>query len=306
MLTLRSPRRLLREQLDVLTTHLPGLRDAVPDSVHESRIATRRIRELLGLLSRSDEPEDDLIQDVRRVGKCLGRVRELDVMRAQLDDIERRVPSVAIAAAAARRGLAPRRRDERRHMVKAFERLELSRLIRGLDSRSGDFAGWRPLPRWTAPWVAELRRRIAERAASVAASVDHGSGVYFANRAHATRIAVKKLRYTVEIAEVTGLWRPPRLLKDLKRIQARLGEAHDIQVLLDHLQELAADTPVAPAEIRTLEEALELEVDELHQQYLASRDRLKRICDVCSGHHLARGNRSGLSVNRASTLRSTR
>ncbi len=289
MITARSPKTLLREQLGVLSAHVPGLRDAVPDSVHEARVATRRIRELLGLLPQGGaRPEDDVMDDVRRMGKKLGRVRELDVMRLRLDRAEALFPATALAVASARRGLTPKLRSERRRMVESLEHVDLPRLIQRTNRRGADLGGRLTILPWTRAWTVELRRRIAAHADRVAESVEHGSGVYFSDRAHSTRISIKKLRYSVEIADATGVWRPANLLKDVKRIQSLLGDAHDIQVLLDHLQELTVDTSVAPGEIRALEEVLEAEVAERHRRYLAQRERLKAICLACAGRRAAR------------------
>jgi hypothetical protein len=98
---------------------------------------------------------------------------------------------------------------------------------------------------------------------------------------HAMRIAVKKLRYSVELAEQTGLWRPPRLLRDLRRIQATLGELHDAQVLLDRLRALLPRETVATREHALLASALHADVDGYYHDYLATRDRLRAICVAC-------------------------
>ena len=41
---------LLDEQASVLRTQLSGVYDGTPEAVHDSRVATRRIRELLALV----------------------------------------------------------------------------------------------------------------------------------------------------------------------------------------------------------------------------------------------------------------
>jgi CHAD domain-containing protein len=63
---------------------LPGIRDGRPDSVHDARVACRRLRELLPLLddTRAAEAKPVLVA----AGNQLGRVRDLDVMIALLND----------------------------------------------------------------------------------------------------------------------------------------------------------------------------------------------------------------------------
>ncbi len=131
-------------------------------------------------------------------------------------------------------------------------------------------------------WRVPLRERIASHARAVADAVEHGSGVYFPNRSHATRIAAKKLRYSVELATVTGLWRPPRLLRDLKRIQATLGDLHDAQILLDRLADLVPRDDVAKRDRAVLASALRADIDGYHKEYLTKRERLRAICDACT------------------------
>jgi len=106
--------------------------------------------------------------------------------------------------------------------------------------------------------------------------------VYFPKRAHEARIEVKKLRYRVELADCTGLWRPPRLLRDLRRIQNTLGDVHDAQVLLDQIDELVPEEAVAARDRTLLKCALRSELAARHADYVAKRDRLRAIAAACA------------------------
>jgi hypothetical protein len=110
-------------------------------------------------------------------------------------------------------------------------------------------------------------------------AVDHGSGVYFPQRTHAIRIAVKKLRYAVEVAHEVQLWTPPRLLKDLRRLQARLGDIHDHQLLRDRLGELAG--PADAGELLLMDGLLRADIERGHGEFIARRSRLQLIADAC-------------------------
>jgi CHAD domain-containing protein len=163
-------------------------------------------------------------------------------------------------------------------MIKALERLSLARRVALPGVAAGALALWRERLRPTAEWRAALRERIGTHARSVASAVDHAGGVYFPNRAHAVRIAAKKLRYSVELAERTGLWRPPRLLRDLRRVLGTLGSLHDAQVLLDRLDDLLPRDEVDGRDRRPLQSAVRTEIADAHAAYIERRERLHAIC----------------------------
>jgi CHAD domain-containing protein len=96
------------------------------------------------------------------------------------------------------------------------------------------------------------------------------------------RIQTKKLRYAVEAAEQSGVWQPPRLLKDLRRIQAVLGEAHDVQRLLDETAALIESTLETGNSVEILEQLWRAQLLDSHRAFLLERDRLRLICSACS------------------------
>lgn len=277
-----SPREILSDLLVELLGHMPGVRDGNAESVHEARVATRRLREVVPLMTRSHPEKVRAVKAVfRRAGRRLGRVRELDVIREHLERLEERVPEAAVAAALARRTVGERQASARRKLIKSLERLRLGRFAKGAHLSTGAFERLRHPARAFSDWRAPLRDRIVARARNLAEAVEHGSGVYFPNRLHTIRIAAKKLRYSVELAERTGVWRPPRLLRDLRRIQATLGALHDAQVLLDRLDEFVPRDAAGKADVASLASALRVDIDRYHQEYLAKRDRVRAICEAC-------------------------
>ena len=95
------------------------------------------------------------------------------------------------------------------------------------------------------------------------------------------RISTKKLRYSVELAQLTGVWKPRHLIGDLRDVQETLGHLHDAQVLLDELDGLVAEGEAAAGEIALLQQGLKSDIAERHAEYLAQRDRLSAICAAC-------------------------
>ena len=278
-MSLHHPTRLVQRHVKDLRLLFPRLRDGDVEDVHQARVATRRLREALPLMA-SAHPVEDTARMLKDVARALGAVRELDVMREALIAAEEWVPAGAAAAAVARRSLAGRQDGARRQLIKTLERSRAEGILRKAMPAS------RPLVRLlhaagsSRRWQQALRERIHARAEDVAAAFQHASGVYLPNRLHRLRIAVKKLRYSVEAADAVGLWRPRHLVRDLKRMQARLGEIHDWQVVLDRLDELVTDDTQAAAR-RALADGIGALVRSRFSEYLERRARLEQAAAAC-------------------------
>lgn len=268
-------------RVDEFLSHLPGVRDGSVESLHEARVASRRIRELLPLAG--EDPRARAAEPVIvEAGRRLGHVRDLDVMIDTLDRKERTLPAAALAIAAARRSLRLKVDRDRRALVKALEELELGRVAALRDGRAPAAAAWRARlgssARSYRPMVVD---RISLRAHKLRTSVINATGLYFPNRVHAVRIATKQLRYIVEIAADTATWTPPHLLNDLKKIQTTLGALHDAEVLRGRVDALVEDV-VPKAETSLLVGTLCDDITRLHADYLRRRERLLAIADACT------------------------
>src|SRR5688572_8070355 len=91
--TMVFPATVLQSEIDALLGYLPLVRDGDVEGIHGARVVTRRLREALPLFARSF-PEDvrRVKRIVRRAGRQLGDVRELDVMDAELMKRAARMP----------------------------------------------------------------------------------------------------------------------------------------------------------------------------------------------------------------------
>jgi CHAD domain-containing protein len=144
--------------------------------------------------------------------------------------------------------------------------------------------------------AASVRRRAARRAERLRAAIDNAAGIYLPDRLHQVRIAVKKLRYAIEIARQVS---PPRRSRTgassrsirsvngqiavLKRAQDLLGRMHDLEVLIARTRAVQG-APSAPnlrlsGDLDRLVRRLETECRQLHGLYMASRSQLTVICD---------------------------
>ena len=115
-----------------LLDRFPAVRDGDVEAIHDARVATRRMRAVLPVLA-ACHPDVDLksvSRTVRRAGRALGRVRDLDVALALAGDLEQRLPMAAGRTAEVRRALVSHQLAERRHLVKEMDRLPLADLSR--------------------------------------------------------------------------------------------------------------------------------------------------------------------------------
>ena len=273
MLAVRRPMSLLREQVATLESYLSAVRDGDPEGIHQARVATRRIRELLPLTAagRHGDTADELVDEFRSVGRALGAVRDADVQTALLRSLETRIPGAAPALVLLRQRHERRRLALMRALIKEFERIEMERLL-----ESVQHGVVRAMRHTAARWDRRLRRVVADRAADAREAIVYATGVYFPKRAHKARIAIKKFRYATEIAAATGLWNAREIIRELKKGQDLLGRVHDRQELLDALPAGDGSYPegIGREQIELVAQVVEAEAHDLHGRYLSRREGL--------------------------------
>jgi len=294
--TKRSPSDLLlRQRLAVLTRTLAGARAGDVQAIHQTRVATRRLREAVALMP-SRGIGRKLQRAARRVGRALGPVRELDVALQTLDELQHAGEASPAAVGYLRHLMMAERRARHVDAVKAIERADIDRL------RQKAVANASSSTRATAATTTAGRRqsaafrRVFRRAERLRGAMENAGGIYLPDRLHEVRIAVKKLRYAIEVARQIGRTRttrartPSRSLRSvngqlaaLKRAQELLGRMHDLEVLIARTRAVQA-SPEAPSlrvsgDLDQLVRRLETECRLLHGHYMASRAQLIEICD---------------------------
>src|SRR5215211_4325536 len=273
MLAVRRPMSLLRQHVATLESYLSAVRDGEPEGIHQARVATRRIRELLPLTAegRRSDTADELADEFRAVGRSLGAVRDADVQIALLGSLETRIPGAAPALVLLRQRQERRRLALMRALIKEFERIEIDRLL-----ESVQHGVVRAMRHTAAGWDRRLRRAIADRAAGARNAIVHATGVYFPKRAHKARIAIKKFRYASEIAASTAVWNAREIIRELKKAQDLLGRIHDRQQLLDGLPANDDSYPERSdrEQIELVAQVVEAEAHNLHGRYLSRRQGL--------------------------------
>ena len=277
-----TPHVLFRTQIHTLRDTLPGVLDGDAGHIHDARIATRRIRELLPLLgdAKRRRPIEDLNSRFKRLGRSLGRVRDADVILALLASLETRIPHAAPALVVLRQQREHDRLRLLRKLVKRLERLEAVRMIETLDEHRLALPG---APAWSVrtghTWRRDLDYTLRERALATREAIDHATGVYFPVRMHRARIAIKKMRYALEIGHAIGQTDRSVAIRELKRAQDVLGDLHDRQELVDSLTETCEDNrPDITGHVSLLKQVIDAECHDLHGRYLGRRNAILEIC----------------------------
>src|SRR5437870_5584102 len=80
---------LVKRRLDLFTRMLHGLEKGDLQALHRTRVASRRLRELLPVLQLDAEAARKLGKRLRKVTERLGSVRELDVLVHLIEELSR-------------------------------------------------------------------------------------------------------------------------------------------------------------------------------------------------------------------------
>jgi CHAD domain-containing protein len=131
--------------------------------------------------------------------------------------------------------------------------------------------------------LAEAKARAADRGERLRAAIENAAGIYLPDRLHQVRIAVKKLRYALEITNELSGSRATARVRTLKEIQDLLGRMNDLEVLIARVRAVQGSSR-APnlrlsGDLDRLVRHLETECRQLHGHYMASRKKLLAICD---------------------------
>src|SRR5687767_13195437 len=110
---------LLKQRLTTLIDAMPAAQAGDMRSVHQARVASRRLREALPALRASVNGQvlGRVRRQVRRMTRALGPVRELDVAMAHLDELASRNIVSSRALGRVRQALAHERLLRRRDML---------------------------------------------------------------------------------------------------------------------------------------------------------------------------------------------
>jgi CHAD domain-containing protein len=271
---------LLNTRLERFTRMLHGLPEGDVRALHRTRVASRRLREILPVLELDPDVARRLGRRLRKVTERLGVVRELDVLTLLIEELHESSKYDAATLARLATAIAEERARARDRLFAKLPTGELRRIASKLTKVAGDLRdrkkpsrGWR--------WAVEAR--LTHRATVLKHALIEAGALYLPERLHAVRISLKKLRYALEVAvDATGV--PAATdLRTLKRGQDVLGRMHDLQILIDRVRQLQAsiDPPDVTMwrNIDVLTTAIENDCRRLHARFMRHQASLRVVCD---------------------------
>jgi CHAD domain-containing protein len=274
--------QLLKTRLNRFTRALRGVETGDMRALHRARVSTRRLRALLPVLQLDAETSRKLNRRLRGITNRLGAVRELDVLHLLIDElhVSRRGRGPALGRVGLVVGRA--RQAARKQLAENLPMEQMRKVSRKLGKVLRDLvdAEQNP-PRRSASspgtgWAVEAR--VAVRASRLKTAIDAAGAVYLPERLHLVRIALKKLRYALELDPSAASGDTRADLLALGRAQTVLGRMHDLQTLIDRVRGVQAS--IAPphvsawAELDALLLSLDADCRRLHARYMRQRDRL--------------------------------
>jgi len=203
------------------------------DAVHDMRVASRRLRESMRLLSPLYPPAafSAWYKRVRRVTRALGPVRDSDVFIDAFSRLNRSLDAGGQHAVAFLVGFRMGQRERQLELLQralgsldlAESRRSFARLVRAPKSGA---ESQRALSTFAHAAVAE---RISAVYGLMPAAIDEAN----VEAQHALRITFKRLRYAVEVFAPCYCDDFDALHDTLTAFQDELGDLHDLHVFLD-------------------------------------------------------------------------
>lgn len=273
----------VRQHLRELATNLPAATAGDVTALHQARVASRRMREALPLVAAGDRARK-LERQMRRITRALGPVRELDVVLLVLDELEKGGDVSKQAVSRLRQVVSRERSLLHADMRRRLQRCNLDKMEkRAISAVRKSGGGLRRGARRDPSRVGRARQRAAQRADGLRIAIENAAGLYLPDRLHDVRIAVKKLRYSLELVRELSGSRAMSRIRNLRKAQDLLGRMHDLEVLIARTRGVqgAASAPnlKLSAELDRVVRRLENECRQLHGQYMASRRGLLAICE---------------------------
>jgi CHAD domain-containing protein len=200
-----------------------------PDTIHDTRVWSRRLQQVIRVFYPRPAigKVRKLTRTLRKTRRSLGLCRNLDVT---IDLIQKRIQAAKDDAARdAWRGVQDDLKEKRtrellraRRQVSQCDVMDFIRRARAL-LESGD--------RESDP-ERSLNKSIKQGLAKWSDALDKAIQDHAQNSFHAFRIAGKRLRYALELLATMGDSSSKSKVKVLKKLQDKIGEWHDRQVLL--------------------------------------------------------------------------
>jgi CHAD domain-containing protein len=225
-----------------------------PDAIHDMRVASRRLQQVLDLIFPKPLPREArrLRRKIRRCRRVLGDVRNCDVLLQQVEGrLARNRCSDREAWTAVKQHLQERRSESFARAIRKLSKVNLAvfymRAKEILDrlrpTPARDHVS-HPLVQPEGLAFGLFPERLAQALLGVWSGfekqVASSHRETTAPSLHAARICAKRLRYLLEVVNQFGIPGSSGALTWLRKIQQHLGDWHDMEVLEEMIIEMIA------------------------------------------------------------------
>ena len=272
-------RKLFARQLRRMKSHEAGSRTGEDiESVHQMRVAIRRMRSLFNLIGNHYQPKTVAKhgRGLRRIARALGAVRDLDVLIVDLQAFAGTLPADSQAAMAGVIDRLDDRRQAYRESLNAlFDSRRYARFLRDFNRLCRKPGRGTPkLAKKEAPHQVRhvLPLLMHDRLARVKA---YDTVLPAAEDAtlHALRVEFKQLRYAVEHFQPLLGSSAGRFLVQVKAMQELLGRIQDIAVFTEYTGDLDDLPPEQAAVVAAYVAARDAELVLLRERFHAAWTR---------------------------------
>jgi CHAD domain-containing protein len=233
----------LAAQVDALKAADPAVRRDEPDSVHQMRVTSRRLRAVLQTFTAvldpavTRQPRDEL----QWLGQLLGEARDGEVFGAHLQETVDQLPAELVLGpvqASVTETVTPRTAAARRAALRALDSPRYFALLDELDGLLAEppltATGGRPATALLGPVGRadrQVRRRF-RRAAGLPAGPDRDLAL------HEARKAAKRARYAAEVVTPVFGDAAGRFARRMQQVQSVLGDHQDTVVARAAIRDL--------------------------------------------------------------------
>ncbi|MFD7297644.1 CHAD domain-containing protein [Streptomyces sp. NPDC059897] len=241
----------LRAQRDALVELDPAVRRDLPDSVHQMRVATRRIRSAFKTYKKVLDPAvtEPVGEELKWLAGELGIDRDREVLTERITGRMDALPRTLLLGPVRGRlriWAVARRHGSRRHTVAVLDGKRYLDLLRALDALLAE-----PplLPRAAKPAAPFFAKAALKDHARLATRIEHALALPAGHdrdlAMHDARKAAKRARYAGETAAPALGKQAKRFARGMKDVQSLLGDHQDSVVAREALRDLAIQAHAA-------------------------------------------------------------
>lgn len=264
--------KILAQQLTKMLEHEAGSRTGEDiESVHDMRVATRRMRSLLRLLKRyyQSKSVNKYGKSLQMIARTLGEVRDFDVLISDLQmfasDQKEDVKATIVTLIAR---LDKRRQKARAKLIQFFDSPAYSKFIPRFSQFIIKAQETPPIDGDETPHQIRhlLPILLHERLAAVRAYETVVDGID-EDTLHALRVEFKRLRYAVEFFHPVLGSSADSFVDEIKTMQDNLGRANDLAVFQSRIKSLKKLKPEEKALVKDYLKSRKRELKALREQF---------------------------------------